>query len=100
MRSGQAFNPYTADDSHLPAVDIHCAVSPICIGIDVAELIQEAVKLENAHLLDDNRNKLNDIHIMPKCHPPILDFPPLMMTDSKQAAESSAAEALDLSIPQ
>lgn len=98
MRSSQAFSPYTADSPHLPAVDIHHTVSPICVDIDVAELIQEAVKLENAHSLEEDLDELDDIHIMPECHSPTLAFLPLMATASKRAAESSAAEALDLSI--
>ncbi len=53
MRSGRAFNPYTADDPHL-AIDIHRAVSPICVDIDVADLVQEAVELENEHSLEDD----------------------------------------------
>ncbi len=82
-RSGHAFSPYIADNSHLPAVDIHRTVSPIRIDINVAELIQEAVELENAHSLEDNLGELDDIHIMPECHPPTPAFPPLAATGSK-----------------
>ncbi|KAK0429695.1 hypothetical protein EV421DRAFT_1745186, partial [Armillaria borealis] len=90
----QTFNPYTADDPHRPAVDIRCAVSTIRVDIDVADLIQEAVRLENAHSLEDDLDEFNDIHIMPECHPPAPPPTPLMAPGSKRAAESSATEEL------
>ncbi|KAK0414390.1 hypothetical protein EV421DRAFT_1748748, partial [Armillaria borealis] len=93
-RSGRAFNPYTADDPHLPAVNIRRAVSPIRVDIDVADLIQEVVRLENAHSLKDDLDELDDIHIMSECHPPAPPLTPLTTPGSKRAAESSATEEL------
>lgn len=95
--SGRAFNPYTADDPHL-AIDIHRAVSPIRVDIDVADLVQEAVELENEHSLEDDLDDLDDVYIMPECDPPAPRVSP-PMTDSKRAAGSSTAEEPGLLVP-
>ncbi|KAK0473655.1 hypothetical protein EDD18DRAFT_1368737 [Armillaria luteobubalina] len=64
-RSGHIFNP-----NPMPlSTTFTGLVSLVFVEIDSSSLFCDTVELENEHSAEDDLDELDDIHVMPECHP-------------------------------